>query len=219
MNRIISPELSALGIRKAPSPVLPRVFAVIKKMCIKNNPLVVDHGCGQLRNINSLLQFSKRLVLVDTERQITKKHKFFAKDINIRDYIKMKYKQKNIKVLNEKEFDNFQANADFIFSINVLDVVPPKTRGIILEAIKDNLADKGILVLIIPRNDTWTIRRCTPKNRYADGYIFANRGGFTFYKNWCDQSIQALIKRHGYKVICDLTTYKYVCILCRIQKN
>jgi len=213
----IRPELSALGIRKSPNPILPRVFSKIKKLDIKKNLLVVDHGCGQLRNVNSLLELSRRLILVDTEVQITKKHKFFDKHLNIKEYVKQKYNNANIKVLDDIAFRNSKVGADFIFSINVFDVILPKTRSIILSSIKRNLSTDGTLILIVPRNDTWTLRRCTNDNKYADGYVFHNHGAFTFYKNWNRQSITNLLKRHRYKVVHDISTYKYLCLFCTIQ--
>ena len=217
MRKVIKPENSALGIRKAPSPMLPRVFTAINSLVAKQkvNPVTLDHGCGQLRNIRSLLDFSNQLILVDTEKQLTKKHNFLGEYLTIQEYITKKYPEHNIRIFNSDKFEVSQLNIDIVFSINVLDVTPPKIRGAALRAIRKNLRDNGILVLIVPRNDSWTLQRCSKADKFADGYVFPNHGAFTFYRNWDDFSLEAIARRYGFVLLQNLSVYRYGCILCR----
>jgi hypothetical protein len=220
LKKAIKSEYSALGIRKAPSPVLMQALTAVRGLVYENqqdDPLTLDHGCGQLRNVKSLLQFSNRLVLVDTESQLSKKHNFFGEHLTIQEYIEGKYDCNCIMVMNDRQFERSRLKVNVAFSINVIDVTPPMIRNAILRAIRRNMAKRGVFVLIVPRNDSWTLRRCSKQNRYADGYIFQNHGTLTFYRNWDNLSLETLLKRHGLRIVCDLSNYRYASMICKIR--
>ena len=221
MRLHITPGLSAQEIRKNQNPMLERVLSVLRsEYALVNGDTtlsVVDHGCGQLRNVSTILTIARRLYVVDTEAQLSKKHLFYEHTLSVRDFVKKKWSDEDICVLSSKEFEKGGVKADLIFSICVLDAVPPKTRTAILRAAHRNLRRDGMLAIIVPRNDAWTMRRCTDSNTYADGHIFERAKGCTFYKNWNTEALVRLINRNGFMIEKDLSVHRHACILCKKQ--
>jgi len=77
-----------------------------------------------------------------------------------------------------------------------------------------NLRDNGLYVVILPRNDSSIIRRCTESNRYQDGHVFSHHGVATFYVNFDDQSVLIrLLQRLGFRLLHDLSNYRQVCLI------
>jgi hypothetical protein len=216
----ILPELSALGINKATSPILPKVIDAIKSLRESEGssgyPLVVDFGCGQLRNLKELLKYFPHLYLVDTEYQLTKKHNFNGQMLTIREFIEMNHALKSISVLTSQEFADSPISADIIFSINVLDVTPPRVRHEILNIVSRKLSGYGLFAAIVPTNDHRTLELCKRSRRYFDGYIFPNHGAFTYYRNWSRRDLAKLYKKHNLEVIHDMSSYRYACAICKL---
>ena len=219
-KRALRPELSAQGIRKHPNPMLARVLPLLKRQGSnsKDSLLVVDCGCGQLRHVKTLLSLSERLVLVDTVTQLKTPHDFFGQKACIRDFVRKQWPRKAIHVIDSVKFMKARLNADLVFSINVLDVTPRKTRTDILRACLRNLGPKGRLIAIVPRNYTWTLRICTRGKVYQDGFVFGHPNGETYYRNWGGASFQSSLLRHGFKVEQDLSTYRQVCVICAAKR-
>jgi len=212
----IRPELSAQGIRKRPNPMLASVLQELGTLGFmrSSSPLVVDCGCGQLRHAEMLLSLSSRLVLVDTPYQLDSAHDFLGQKRTIRLFVKHTWPRERISIMSTDEFYGSALNADVVFSINVLDVVPARTRSAMLRACLRNLRRGGIFVAIVPRNDAWTQRICTPQASYHDGYIFQHPRGHTYYRNWSGDSLAQFIKRRGFRVVKDLSIYRQACLLC-----
>jgi SAM-dependent methyltransferase len=195
--------------------MLPNVLKELEALGFTHSvsPLVVDCGCGQLRNTHVLLSLSSRLVLVDTACQLESEHNFLGEKMRVAAYVKRTWPEEHISVMSVSEFNASRLQADVVFSINVLDVVPAKTRAAVLRASLRNLRDGGIFVAVVPRNDGWTLRICTPQSRYNDGYIFPHAHGYTYYRNWSGDSLALIIKRHGFRLVKDLSIYRQVCLL------
>lgn len=219
----IAPELSAQGIRKNQNPMLPTVLAALAARYALNGAprqlRVVDQGCGQLRNVAALRKIASRLILVDTEEQLLKCHNFFGTRLTVGEFAKRQWPRDDIRILSTSEFDASEANADIVFSICVLDAVPPKTRTQILRAARKNLARDGLLVIIVPRNDSWTMNRCAEENTYADGHLLAHPNGYTFYRNWDTKALSRLVRRSGFTVEQDLSVYRHGCLLCTVSQG
>ena len=218
---MIKPELSSQGIKKHPNPMLTKVFAVLPeiKQNLRRESLVVDFGCGQLRNVQTLLSISSKLILVDTSLQLSIPHEFYGKKMLIRDFVDQYWPKKNIRVLSFEEFSRTPISADLIFSINVFDVVPKEERYKILVNTTKKLKDDGLFVLIASRNDTWTLRICTPKNKYQDGYIFPHPKGYTYYKNWPKDMLHKEVTHFGLSIVKDMSIYRHVCLICKNKCN
>ena len=213
----IRPELSAQGIRKHPNPLLPLAVKTVVdiKKHLGKGLLVVDCGCGQLRNVQTLLSLSSRIVLVDTPYQLDRQHDFYGERMCIRDFVRKRWPRKRIEVMSSSDFEMASVDADIIFSVNVLDVTPQRTRRAILRSCHNNLGTDGLFVAIAPRNDIWTLRICTPDKKYQDGYAFTHPSGYTYYRNWTGTSLHAAIETAGFRIERDLSTHRQVCIICR----
>jgi hypothetical protein len=213
-------EYSAQGIRKGPSKALIQLIENLGESLVhhafsSNGPLVVDQGCGQLRNVETLLSISNRIVLVDTERQLSTKHLFYDQRLTVCEFAEQHWSDKEVTVLTAKEFAKLSLNADIVFSINVLDVVLPTTRDELLRAARRNLSTTGMLAVFVPRNDTWTLRRCRSAQRFTDGYVFRNRDAHTFYHNWTNSEMKSLVNKWGFEIVKDVSVHRYIRLMCR----
>jgi len=210
----IMPEYSAQGIKKQVSPLLS--FAIQKsnellnQNKIINNPLIVEHGCGLLRNTKELIKYYDKIILVDTEFQLKSLHNFEGNLLTIEQYVKTKWSRKNIIIMTNKEYINENNDVDIIYSINVLDVTHPMIRKEIYKSFIKTMNRNTLLVVILSRNDSWTLRLCKNTNKYFDGYVFKNRDAYTFYKNWNGNTLHKDLEKRGFKIINDFTNYKYV---------
>lgn len=176
-----------------------------------NFPIVVDLGCGQLRNVDTLLGCSNKLYIVDTEYQLSRPHNFNSESLTVYDFVKTHYSGGDVTPMNTLEFGQSELAANLIFIVNVLDVTPPETRNEILRAARQNLAKGGLIITIAPRNDSHTLKLCTEERRYRDGFVFPNHGAYTYYKNWSSDDLKRLFKRHGLKSVSDTSNYRHAC--------
>lgn len=214
----IRPEASALGRRKAISPVLRQLITGLtnirreKGLC---RPIVaVEYGCGQLRNLGKLRRHYPRLYMIDTVLQLSKVHDFAGRRLTIPQYVEAHYRGDGVKVMSNREFAASNVKADVIFSINVMDVVPPATRFTMLRDIRKHLAPTGQFVSLVPRNDSRTLNLCGVARRYLDGHIFLNHGVFTYYKNWPGDQLAQVYRRSGLHVVMDLSRYRHSAVIC-----
>jgi hypothetical protein len=218
----IRPELSALGRRKDGCPLLLDLIQAVIDFRQKNGfgtaRYVVDLGCGQLRNLSELRKRFQSLLLVDTEFQLNRTHNFGGRSMTIPEYIKRYYPDGSIAVMSDHDFSASQFRSDVIFSINVMDVVPPRTRHLILNAITKHLSPTGQFASLVARNDSRTLHLCNEARKYQDGHIFHNHGAFTFYKNWAGTQLAELYRSHSLHVVRDLSRYRHSCLVC-IQKS
>ncbi|MBI4659660.1 MAG: methyltransferase domain-containing protein [Verrucomicrobia bacterium] len=219
MKRIIQTELSALGIRKASSPRLKPLIARLAELqdagLLSHDPLIVDQGCGQLRITKELLKHYHRIVVVETDFQLSRKHKFFDEKLTIPEFLKLRWSNHRIEVMSSTRFAKSQLRADVVFSVNVLDVTPPHTRGSILRAARQNISQNGVFAVIVPKNESWTLRLCTKERKHADGFVFSNHRAHTFYKNWQAAPLRKLLKRYGFLVWEDLSRFRIACLICK----
>lgn len=181
---------------------------------------VADHGCGQLRHYKVLRRISRELYLVDTEAQLTRCHQDGDQEFRIVDVAASGSRGDGRKVvaMNTTAFEESRLGLDLVVSVAVMDVVLPKDRRRIAKAIGRNLKPGGVCLLIVPRNDSSILARCTNKNRYYDGYVFEHHGIETFYHNHESTSgLIALFERCGLRLINDLSRYRQVCLCFQRQ--
>jgi len=85
-----------------------------------------------------------------------------------------------------------------------------------IESSFNNLRNKGLLILIIPRNISSILKRCTSKNKYLDGYYFKHHGIMTFYKNFdYVEPLFKILKEIGFTVSSNLTERQYICLILK----
>jgi hypothetical protein len=219
----IRPEFSALGKKKPISPLLiDLITAVIDYRHERGyGParMVLEYGCGQLRNLAELRKYFPSVCLVDTDLQLSRLHDFGGKHLTVYEYIRRYYRKGGVTVMSERQFAASTLKPDVIFSVNVLDVVPPETRLGMLTNIRNHLSSTGQLAALVPRNDTRTLNLCKRARSYADGYLFANHGAFTYYRNWSGDGLQLLCQSYGFHVERDLSRYRYSCLVCELKRR
>lgn len=181
--------------------------------------MVVDVGCGKLRHFHSLRQYADELVLVDTRAQIDAVHTDGDLKYTIASFVNAHQGRKHrLRVVAADQFETTLLAADVAFSVATFDIVPGRLRGRMLRAIARNLRTDGFFILIVPRNDSTILRRCGPRNRRWDGHWFANRNGFTFYRNF--RGTRALVRSvqaSGMILEADLSRYRQVCLIFRYR--
>lgn len=220
----ISSAHSAQGSRARANPFVEQAIQHIldgrlldkKPECLS----VADQGCGKLRHLPLLLEHFNTVYLVDTEFQLGRRQALFGQDnATIRQYVESLHSPaKTLRALTDSEFACSALGLDLVFNICVFDVETPKQRSAMAMAVHRNLRDRGIYILIIPRNDHSILRRCTADNAYLDGHAFHHHGVHTFYKNFRDAGpLLQLLAHRGFSVESDLSVYRQICLLLRKQ--
>lgn len=179
--------------------------------------VVADVGCGKLRHFHILRRQADKLVLVDIKQQLEAPHTDGDLHYTVGSFVANHQGSRHrIKVLPADRFETTRLHLDVAFSVAVFDVVPAHVRRRISKSIARNLRKEGLFVLVIPRNDSSILRRCGKGNRKWDGHWFANRDGYTFYRNFRDtQEVTSLVERSGMKLEADLSRYRQVCLIFR----
>jgi len=179
-----------------------------------NSLRVADYGCGKLRHLCIFRNYFDSIYLVDTKFQLSRTVKLFGEKTTITKYIATLETSNNIRILNGSEFESSELGLNAIFSIAVLDVVLPSTRTTMIETVHKNLKPGGFFVIIIPRNDSSILRRCSQNNMYYDGYFFNHHGITTFFKNFREaEHLVNKIIRSGFVLVKNLSIYRHVCLL------
>ena len=177
---------------------------------------VADQGCGKLRHLPVLLEFFEKIFLIDQSVQLCRKQNIFGiNNITINDYIKNHCPAKRVLAVSSTEFSKSNLRLDVVVNICTFDVVLPNVRKSMLKDAYRNLKKKGLLVLIVPRNDQSITKRCNTDNRYCDGYLFNHHNKInTFFKNFKDHSrLIENAKKQGFTLFNDLSVYRHVCLI------
>lgn len=215
----LSPEDSAQGMRARINRLVAPTIEMAGQVLEQAPRMVVDQGCGRLRHFHLLAKSCSELVLVDTERQLSRRQMIGSSRQTIRDAVGAgSVHLARVRVLNTDEFTKSRLEADLVVSVNVFDVIPPLARAAALTSAAVNLRVGGLYAVIVPRNDTSITSRCRPDNRYADGHVFRRGSTATFYRNFADyRSLVRRMERSGLDVIHDGSSHRYVWLLLRKQ--
>lgn len=221
----IYPELSAQATHFQPNPFVRLVLDYLfrhEEFKFDSSANLIDIGCGKLRHLKIYLEFVSNIFLVDTKYQIERKQKFSGELHTMEEYIKSHVSlKKKIQILTNEEFKEQETQSDIAFCVNVLDVVPLKIRKEIGNSAYKNLVKGGVFVVIVPRNDSSILKRCSEKNKFQDGHVFkrSKKDQFTFYKNFRNQKeIIKLYEKFGFSLIEDKSRYRQVCLIFQKQK-
>lgn len=119
-----------------------------------------------------------------------------------------------MQVMSAEAFSKRRLKVDVIVSVATYDVVPSRVRVGMAQAAFRNLRVGGAYVVIIPRNDTSILRRCSNRNRYLDGHVFAHHGTNTFFRNFSDKKPAVrMLNRLGFRLHRDLSIYRQVALI------
>ena len=213
--KIVS-EFSAQRRSHPPNPALKRVLAILPEL-IRRNSLgtVADIGCGKLRHYRLLVKPAKKLLLVDTEKQLATTHHDRNESYTIPQIAKLARKTgRAVRALTVEQFRGVRNSVDVAFCIAVFDVITRERRREITRVVADSLKDNGYFVVIAPRNDSTITSRCEKENRYKDGHVFAHHGLQTFFCNF--EKYGSIIRDcadAGLGLRLDLSSYRQVCLI------
>ncbi|MFH2107610.1 MAG: class I SAM-dependent methyltransferase [Chrysiogenia bacterium] len=213
----INSEYSAQRRSHPPNPALIRSIHYLKEHLNQNVQItrIADLGCGKLRHLKLLLPYADNLFLVDTQLQLNSQHVDGSDLYTIEEVARASSKNgKSVHALSIDKMENMQLKLDLIFCVAVFDVVTQKVRDKLLQIASKNLKENGYLVLIIPRNDSSILKRCTEEKRYQDGYIFTRYKIRTFFHNF--KSYKKVIHhclQKGLHLAVDLSLYRQVCLI------
>jgi SAM-dependent methyltransferase len=211
-------EYSAQRRSHPPSPALPKAIAFLRSDG-SDGPLgtVADVGCGKLRHYRVLKDLATTLLLVDTERQMSREHSDGGTVYSIPRVAQAARKQgESVHALTFEELKASKRKIDVAFCIAVFDVVTRTVRKEISAVVSERLRDGGYFVIIVPRNDSTITDRFSSANRYQDGHVFAHHGAQTFFCNFKTvATITGDCQKVGLVLQRDLSVYRQGCLIFR----
>ena len=222
---LIRPESSAQGMTAKPNPLVKPILALLttdRSFGLPENLLLLDLGCGKLRHLQLMRAFAKRIWIVDTELQVTQSQWFGEFKGSMQEFVRtLKVRRNEVEALTTEELDSRDSIADVVISVAVMDVVPVKTRGSVVRQAHKALREDGYFVVIVPRNDTSILRRCTEENVFEDGHIFKRgKEAYTFFSNFRDHgALVEMISRAGFVIVEDRSNHKQVCLIFKKKRG
>ncbi len=218
-NISISSEYSAQGRNHSKSPGLIRLLSRSSIMRnIGEQNCIVDYGCGKLRHFDLLIKLANEYYLVDTKEQLTRVHTESGLSFDFNEYIENNSNGSICKIFNNKEFEKISLKADIVFSIAVADVIPLNDYSKIIADSYTKLKRGSYFVLVVPRNDTSILRRCTQENLYEEGHLFPRGKYFTYIRNYRDpKPLIDKFEETGFSIIEDLSIFSQICMI--FKKN
>lgn len=208
----LRPEDSAQGSGARPNPLVDPSLRLIAD-AFASPRLLVDQGAGRLRHLDALTAVADKLVLVDTELQLSRRQSLLgrAKRTVVEIAEELESDGRNVCTLTDEAFAHTNLNADAILSVCVYDAVPKPTRRELAYAAERNLRRGGMYIVIVPRNDTSITARCTDKNAFGDGHLFCRGQSCTFFHNFRDhRPLVALMESAGLRLAADRSSYRHV---------
>jgi hypothetical protein len=218
----ISSDHSAQPSTAKPNPFLGKAIEFILSGHLLTTSLsrvvVADQGCGKLRHIGILQKYFRRIIVIDTKEQFARRQTLFdTTSTTVPSYVEgLGRKGATLRAVFAEEFSNSSLGLSVVFNVCVMDVVLPAARKMMAQAAHKNLADDGLFVMIVPRNDQSILVRCGDHNAFEGGHVFNRQGIVTFYSNFKDTGpLIRLTKKAGFTFVADLSVYRQVCLIFR----
>ena len=146
---------------------------------------VVDIGCGRLRNLGTLRKFFSDITLVDTKLQCRRIENLLPKS-------------SCIELLDNEQFKNSRQKFNAAFLISILHVIPdPQKRNELLSLAINKIYKSGYIVIDVPSGERYYRQKCTPENKYRDGWVMGNGTTRTFYKNYTAKELDTFLTNHN----------------------
>jgi SAM-dependent methyltransferase len=160
----------------------------------------LDYGCGKLRYFRVMAARSNRLILVDSEIQLSRQQLLLGKRTSVRDLTRY---EKRIEVYNDQEFDASRARFDRAYCINVLSAIPSLgTRKRIIRKIASALKHGALCLFVVQyRNSDFSRMISLPNARkWRDGFLLDSRRGTSFYAQIDPHRLITLVRGCGLSV-------------------
>lgn len=196
MEYIITPEKTAIvnGI------------SLSCKEIVKNykEGMVLDYGCGKLRNTKYLLENNIIIDVLDTKKQI-------EENINKLNVLDINCVYTSNDILPKDYYEH-------ILLSFVLNVIPNKEDRVnVLNNIKNSLKDEGLLYVEV-RNDSF-VKNLKNKISYNDGYLTGNGNKKTFQKPYTLEDIKEFLKENKFDVLKTKKTSGSIFLLCKKRRG
>lgn len=208
---MVNSEDSAQGSTARPNALVAPSLALVRQYLegSRDKLRVADQGCGRLRHLAALAAEFDHVWLIDQAIQLDRSQTLYGKRQSIRDLAAGL--RDGVMALSDTEFRVARLNLDAVFSFCVFDVVTEAVRRQLASDAAANLRDGGLYVLVVPRNDSSIVTRCSDENAHEDGHLFLRNGSVTFYANFRDAtSILGPVCRAGFRLLEDRSRYRYL---------
>jgi SAM-dependent methyltransferase len=212
----IQPEASAQGFNARPTSILRSVPRELVSLGLDGPLRGADQGCGKLRNLPLILPVVSQLWLVDTSRQLAATLVVNGRPTRLSEVAAREAarSRKKIRLVSAQDFEAARLSLDLVYSVCVVDVLPPADRDRLLRAAVRNLRRGGVLILAAMRNHPSIVSRCTNDNKYADGHAFFHHGLWTFFRNYRDaRPLTRHLEGLGLEIVRDLSSWRYVFLI------
>jgi len=142
-----------------------------------------DYGCGKLRYLNVMLKTNLKLLITDSEIQLSRKQRLLdeLQPTTVRHLLSG---SNRIEVVNVAEFTRVSETFDRGFCINVLSVIPIEAiRRRVVGLIFSRLRPGGSCLFVVQyRNSDFTRMAGMPNSiPWNDGILVDSLRGFSFY--------------------------------------
>lgn len=175
-NCLIKSENAALSSKQKNS----QIISFINELQYCDN--ILDYGCGKCRYSKLLYSKTRKLTLVDSEIQLSRKQIIDGEKTTIYDYAKTTLSGSDI--YNIENINMIMDTFNFILCSNVLSAVPNyDDRMTLLNNIFNLLDGTGrALISVQYRNSYFKSYKTNPNAiKHYDGWIIKNRNSYSFY--------------------------------------
>lgn len=160
-----------------------------------------DLGCGKLRYLTSIAPTTDRLVLVDSETQLSREQMIRGACNSVRDFIAG---SNNFAAYNTSEFAALDERFDRGFCINVLSVIPiiaARKRLISLIRQKLHPGAKCLFVVQYRNSDFTRMSKMPNAQAWRDGFLVNSLRGHSFYGLIQPEQMIRIVKEAGFEVL------------------
>lgn len=175
----------------------------------------VDYGCGKLRYSWLLHEKSKRLILVDSEIQLSRRQKLGNEHDSIRDLVVRQLPR--AEPVAASDFDPQTVSAGFVLCANVLSAIPEQeARTAVVQRIRESLAPTGTCLFVTQFRDTYfrEVAASGQARKYLDGWILRSNRGTYFYGLITEHSLGEHVAENGLVITRSWTKKDSAYVLC-----
>lgn len=149
---------------------------------LPNGITVLDYGCGKCRYSRQLSEKSSRLILVDSEIQISRKQIIHGAKVSVKEFAELELKNAKAYTIEDDEWK--KVRYDFVLCTNVLSAIPSiSERNIVLRNIAHVLKSDGVSLITVQFRNSYfsTYALGADSQRHEDGWIVKKGNAYSFY--------------------------------------
>lgn len=192
----ITPEVTAMNVSRESESA--RQLVKMMKLDSKEEPMVLDYGCGLGRNMLYMKKETENHNIfahihgTDTNEQI--------KNIeNSSNYNKLNPLVGRLKIYNNEYLKINNSKYDYILSSHVLNVVMDDVKKIIIEDMYRHLEVGGKAVIQVRTESDVTSAKT--KEKYGDGWLIKKGKDTTYQEGITKEKMQDLLTNAGFKIV------------------